>query len=272
MCIRDSDTGIPSLRVVLSWNEVENSPSAGTQLRNDLDIFLKSPTGAMQTYANDDVNNLVGISIDSPDAGDWEVIVTGVNVVDGSQKYYLAASDGVLTDMRHPVSDGYNEPGFQSGSIFTETTMTAGDDHLCAILDDSSLQCWGSNEFGQMGDGTTTDRMTMTEVSLDSARTATSISSGSDHTCSILDNGELQCRGRNNYNEGQIKLEEEIISVIFRHSKSDYFLPRPHFTQQSAWSPILCRQPRLLQVSRRREEGAAPAPAPAPAPPNIPHV
>ena len=34
------DTGIPSLRVVLSWNEVENSPSAGTQLRNDLDIFL----------------------------------------------------------------------------------------------------------------------------------------------------------------------------------------------------------------------------------------
>ena len=195
------DTGIPSLRVVLSWNEVENSPSAGTQLRNDLDIFLKSPTGAMQTYANDDVNNLVGISIDSPDAGDWEVIVTGVNVVDGSQKYYLAASDGVLTDMRHPVSDGYNEPGFQSGSIFTETTMTAGDDHLCAILDDSSLQCWGSNEFGQLGDGTTTDRMTMTEVSLDSARTATSISSGSDHTCSILDNGELQCWGRNNYGQ-----------------------------------------------------------------------
>ena len=195
------DTGIPSLRVVLSWNEVENSPSAGTQLRNDLDIFLKSPTGAMQTYANDDVNNLVGISIDSPDAGDWEVIVTGVNVVDGSQKYYLAASDGVLTDMRHPVSDGYNEPGFQSGSIFTETTMTAGDDHLCAILDDSSLQCWGSNEFGQLGDGTTTDRMTMTEVSLDSARTATSISSGSDHTCSILDNGELQCWDRNNHGQ-----------------------------------------------------------------------
>ncbi|MFL2973299.1 MAG: S8 family serine peptidase [Candidatus Thalassarchaeaceae archaeon] len=149
------DAGISSLRVVLSWNEVENSPSAGTQLRNDLDIFLKSPTGVLQTYTNDDVNNLVGISVDSPDAGDWEVIVTGANVVDGSQKYYLAASDGVLTDMRHPVSDGYNEPGFQSGSIFTETTMTVGDDHLCAILDDASLQCWGSNGFGQLGDGTT---------------------------------------------------------------------------------------------------------------------
>ena len=195
------DSGISSLRVVLSWNEIENSPSAGTQLRNDLDIFLKSPTGTLQAYTNDDVNNLVGISVDSPDAGDWEVIVTGANVVDGSQKYYLATSDGVLTDMRHPVSDGYNEPGFQSGSIFTETTMSVGNDHLCAILDDSSLQCWGSNEFGQLGDGTTTDRLTMTDVSLDAARTATSISSGKDHTCSILDNGELQCWGRNNYGQ-----------------------------------------------------------------------
>ena len=195
------DSGIGSLRVVLSWNEVENSPGSLIQLRNDLDIFLKSPTGVLQQYTNDAVNNLVGISIDNPDAGDWEVIVTGVNVIDGSQKYYLAASDGVLTDMRRPVSDGYNEPGFQSGSIFTETTMTTGENHLCAILDDASLQCWGSNEFGQLGDGTNTDRLTMTEVSLDAARTATSISSGRDHTCSILDNGELECWGRNNFGQ-----------------------------------------------------------------------
>ncbi|GIS49765.1 MAG: hypothetical protein Ct9H90mP24_0570 [Methanobacteriota archaeon] len=93
------------LRVVLSWNEASNGASAGTQLRNDLDIHLKSPTGVLQTYTNDDVNNLIGISVDSPDAGDWEVIVTGVNVIDGSQKYYLAASDGAISDMRHPISE-----------------------------------------------------------------------------------------------------------------------------------------------------------------------
>jgi len=208
------DSGVSTLRVVLSWNEAENSPSAGTQLRNDLDIFLKSPTGVLQTYDNDDVNNLVGISIDSPDAGDWEIIVTGENVIDGAQKYYLAASDGVITDMRHPVSENYNEPGFQSGSIFTETTMSTGEDHLCAILDDASLQCWGSNEFGQLGDGTTADRLTMTEVSLDAARTATSISSGRHHTCSILDNGELQCWGRNNFGQLGDGTETNSISPI----------------------------------------------------------
>jgi len=192
------DSGIDSLRVVLSWNEQENGATAGTQLRNDLDIYLKSPAGVLETYTNDAINNLVGISVASPDAGDWEIIVTGTQVIDGTQKYFLASSDGVITDMRHPVSDGLNEPGFQSGSIFTETTMSTGGDHLCAILDDSSLQCWGDNSFGQLGDGTTIDRQTMTEVGLDAARTAVSISSGKDHTCSILDNGELQCWGRNN--------------------------------------------------------------------------
>ncbi|MGB1461289.1 MAG: S8 family serine peptidase [Candidatus Thalassarchaeaceae archaeon] len=195
------DSGIGSLRVVLSWNEASNGASAGTQLRNDLDIHLKSPTGVLQTYTNDDFNNLIGISVDSPDAGDWEVIVTGVNVIDGSQKYYLAASDGVISDMRHPISDGFNQPGFQSGSIFTETTISSGGDHICTILGDSELQCWGDNAFGQLGDGTTADRQIMTAVGLDSARTAVSVSSGEDHTCSILDNGEIQCWGRNNFGQ-----------------------------------------------------------------------
>jgi len=202
------DTGVENFRVVLSWNDPANSPSAGQQLINDLDILLKSPSGTVHTYTNDDLNNLVGISLGgNPEVGDWEIVVTGSNIPSGPQKYYLASSVGVIEDMRHPVSDGLstgvplNEPGFQSGSIFTETTMSAGGDHLCAILDDSSLQCWGDNSFGQLGDGSTSDRLTMTEVGLDAARTAVSISSGKDHTCSILDNGGLQCWGRNNHGQ-----------------------------------------------------------------------
>ena len=197
------DSGIEDFRVVLSWNDPANSPTAGKQLINDLDIQIKSPSGVVQAYTNDDLNNLVGVTMgDNPEVGDWEIVVTGVNVaVGGAQKYYLSSSVGVIEDMRHPVSDGLNQPGFQSGSIFTETTMSTGGDHLCAILDDSSLQCWGDNSFGQIGDGSTSDRLTMTEVGLDSARTAISVSSGRDHTCSILDNGELQCWGRNNHGQ-----------------------------------------------------------------------
>ena len=145
--------GLSEFRVVLSWNDPPNSPSAGKQLINDLDIFLKNPSGDTYNYVNDDVNNLVGVTVESPDAGDWEVIVSGANVADGPQTYYVAVSDGLaITDMRHPISDTLNSAGFQSGSIFTETTVSVGGNHICAIMDDSSLQCWGGNSFGQVGE------------------------------------------------------------------------------------------------------------------------
>ena len=42
-----------------------------------------------------------------------------------------------------PVSQ-LNEPGFQEGSIFTDTTLSSGFYHTCAILDNGAVSCWGS--------------------------------------------------------------------------------------------------------------------------------
>ena len=36
--------------------------------------------------------------------------------------------------------------------------------NTCAIRTDNSLWCWGSNERGQVGDGTTTDRLVPTAI------------------------------------------------------------------------------------------------------------
>ena len=38
------------------------------------------------------------------------------------------------------------------------TAITAGDGHVCALHDDTTVSCWGSNFLGQVGDGTTTDQ------------------------------------------------------------------------------------------------------------------
>ena len=91
-----------------------------------------------------------------------------------------------------------NIPGFQEGSIYTNSTLSSGSNHTCAILDDRSVSCWGDNIYGQLGDGTTNDRRTPTQTSsLGTGRVAVAISSGSDHTCALLDDGSVSCWGDN---------------------------------------------------------------------------
>ena len=198
--------GTPEFRVVLSWTDSPNIAvsSCATQcLVNDLDLTLKDPAGNIWGEENGDLNNLLGMTVSNPDAGDWEVIVTGTNVPEGPQNFSIATSGNyMLTDMSQPVSGSLQEAGFQEGSIFTETTLSVGSNHVCAILDDSSMSCWGDNSKGQLGDGTTVERQTMTSVDFGVGRTAVSISAGQDHTCAILDDASLKCWGDNS--DGQL--------------------------------------------------------------------
>ena len=43
------------------------------------------------------------------------------------------------------------------GTGRTATAIAAGREHTCAILDNSSVKCWGENLKGQLGIDSTTD-------------------------------------------------------------------------------------------------------------------
>ena len=68
------------------------------------------------------------------------------------------------------------------------------------MLSNGSVQCWGYNSSGQLGDGTTTTRLTPVTVSgiadIDIAN-AVAVSAGDRHTCALLSNGSIQCWGHN---------------------------------------------------------------------------
>jgi len=87
-------------------------------------------------------------------------------------------------------------------------TFTGGRYFSCAILDNGALKCWGKNDFGQLGDGTTTNRNIPTQVTgltsgVSAIQTAISYYNSTDLTnfsCAIH-NGALKCWGINNFGQ-----------------------------------------------------------------------
>jgi len=48
---------------------------------------------------------------------------------------------------------GDNLPTVDLGAGRTARAISAGDSHTCAVLDNTSVKCWGKNESGQLGLG-----------------------------------------------------------------------------------------------------------------------
>ena len=85
------------------------------------------------------------------------------------------------------------------GSGRTAKAVSCGDSNTCAILDDDTLKCWGSNNKGRLGYGDLTQRNApeATAVNLGAGRTAKAVSTGGYLTCAILDDDTLKCWGLN---------------------------------------------------------------------------
>jgi alpha-tubulin suppressor-like RCC1 family protein len=78
--------------------------------------------------------------------------------------------------------------------------MACGYDHCLALLRDGKLKAWGSNRYGQLGNGTTVDSLVPVAVAGD-LPAFTGITAGSEHTCALDTTGEAWCWGFNRFGQ-----------------------------------------------------------------------
>jgi alpha-tubulin suppressor-like RCC1 family protein len=116
-------------------------------------------------------------------------ILDGGAVTCWGANFYGTLGDGTKTGRITPVP--------VSGLGGAAVGIAAGGDHTCALLDDGGVKCWGRNSYGQIGDGTQTDKLIPTAVSGLSTG-AVAVVAGGSHTCALLNGGGVKCWGSNN--------------------------------------------------------------------------
>lgn len=81
----------------------------------------------------------------------------------------------------------------------TAQTLAAGVDHNCTISSTGGVVCWGSNQYGQIGDGTTITRTAPTNVNLPFG--VTSLAGNWGQSCAVTSTGAAKCWGWNDYGQ-----------------------------------------------------------------------
>jgi hypothetical protein len=80
------------------------------------------------------------------------------------------------------------------------SSIAAGAYHTCALTTTSGVKCWGYNLHGQLGDGTTTQRITPVDVS-GLASGVSAVDTGHGDSCALMATGEIKCWGYNAHGE-----------------------------------------------------------------------
>jgi len=120
----------------------------------------------------------------------------------------------VLTDQNTVECWGFN----QSGQVGDGTTVdrptpypvkglsgeiiavAVGGMHACVLIFPGSMQCWGDNRYGQLGDGTTANRSAAVPVKVVSGKIS-GMALGAWFTCVVTELGAVECWGHNDHGQ-----------------------------------------------------------------------
>ena len=154
-------------------------------------LVLLFCTSSLNTFQASDVNH---------EFSEDEFVCSKQNVSEG------ASVDCEITNLNFTqvnqiryrlVADGFNQ---EVKSVPGKGLISNGNIHTCAILDNASTMCWGSDGDGRLGDGGEDNAVSKPTgfVINPEGESFKSIHAGHENTCGITDSGKLYCWGNNN--------------------------------------------------------------------------
>jgi alpha-tubulin suppressor-like RCC1 family protein len=100
-----------------------------------------------------------------------------------------------------PAAAGDSAGAVAGGRRGAAASLSAGAEHTCALRNDSTISCWGSDAFGQVGNGDLVGEVsdqqyqTPANTPLPASRAGRAIAAGGVNSCVLLDDNRISCWG-----------------------------------------------------------------------------
>src|SRR3989339_600995 len=159
---------------------------------NATNLSMTEGIHIVKFYCNDTAGNINGsesriFTVNLPPTMVTVKINSTTNTSTENIKGYCNATDGDGDDLAYQYRWYNGSTVYFNGTLFKEGTISAGLFHACGIrANDSRVLCWGRGDWGNLGDGQTTNNPNP-NITTDSSAYS-SISAGTYHTCGIRTN------------------------------------------------------------------------------------
>ncbi len=125
----------------------------------------------------------------------------------GTVKCWGLNYDGQLGNGKKSSDDMAKNPDAKQGvseavtvnGITGAVQVSTGATHSCALLNNGTVACWGANDQGQLGDGTTTH--SAVAVTVQNINNATKIALGAYFSCALTKPGSVICWGSTEFQQ-----------------------------------------------------------------------
>jgi alpha-tubulin suppressor-like RCC1 family protein len=124
---------------------------------------------------------------------------TGLSGSTGERVCAVMRHDSQLRGTAWCWGNGFGLAPVKAASGSRWRAISVGWEHQCARRTDASIWCWGDNQHGELGNGTTQPEASPTKVP--GADDWVSVTAGFDSTCGLESSGALSCWGRNEFGE-----------------------------------------------------------------------